>query len=79
MQPVDLTPEEFVSLTLRRCALSLDPRYGRLSVLAETFDFHESTLGVWIRNGRIPPKACRRLLKRFGKKQIDFEKLTQGA
>lgn len=77
--PPDLSPEDFVSFTLRQCALALDPRYGKLAALAEEFDIHESTLGVWIRNGRIPRKPCRRLLKRFGRKVIDFDRLVGGA
>lgn len=74
--PPDLSREDFVSFTLRQCALTIDPRYGRLSVLAESFDLHESTLNVWIRNGRVPRKPCRRLLKRFGRKLIDFDRLV---
>ncbi len=71
----DLSRDELVSLTLRQCALHLDPRYGRLSVLAKEFDLHESTLSVWIRNGRVPPKAARRLQKRFGAKLVNVDLL----
>lgn len=74
--PPDLSRRDFVSLTLRQCALILDPRYGRLSLLADEFDLHETTLGQWIRNGRIPRKPCKRLLKRFGRKWIDFDRLV---
>ena len=74
--PPDMKPEDFVSQTLRLCALLVDPRYGRLIVLAEEFDLHETTLNRWITNGRIPRKPCRRLLKRFGRKFIDFDRLT---
>jgi hypothetical protein len=74
--PLDLSRDAFVSFTLRQCALVLDPRYGRLKAVADEFDFHESTLNVWIRKGRIPRKPCRRLLKRFGRKLIDFDRLV---
>lgn len=69
----ELTREEAVSLVLHRCALQLDPRYGRLALLAEEFDLHPSTITYWMRNGRVPPKAARRLLRRFGKKLIDID------
>jgi hypothetical protein len=80
MKPIapatDATPQDCVSLALRQCALIVDPRYGRLSALAEEFDLHETTLNTWIRNGKIPRKPCRRLLKRFGRKFIDFDRLV---
>ena len=74
--PPDMDRTDYVSQTLRLCALVLDPRYGRLSALAEEFDLHETTLNKWINNGRVPRKPCRRLLKRFGRKLIDFDRLT---
>lgn len=61
-----------VSLALRRCALVIDPRYGKLSSLADEFDLHATTLSKWISNGRIPLKAARRLQKRFGKSLINL-------
>ncbi len=72
----DLAPSDFVAMTLRQVTLLVDPRLGRLPVLAEEFDWHPSTLQQWIKNGRVPRKPCRRLLKRFGKKWIDFDRLT---
>jgi hypothetical protein len=74
--PPDLDSKAFVSQTLRQCALIVDPRYGRLGALADEFDLHETTLNKWINNGRIPRKPCRRLLKRFGRKFIDFDRLV---
>lgn len=65
-----------VSLTLRQCALVVDPRYGRLSNLAEELDVHATTLSLWIREGRIPRKAARRLQRRFGKKLINLESVS---
>lgn len=77
IKPTDsMSREEIVSLALRQCALLLDPRYGRLSVLAEEFNLHENTLGIWIRNGRVPPKMCKRLLDKFGKRYVDFKQLV---
>lgn len=72
----ELSREELVSLCLRQCALVLDPRYGRLSVLADTFELHETTLGLWIRQGRIPAKPCKRLMRRFGKRLVNVELLV---
>ena len=74
--PPDMDRAAFVSQTLRQCALILDPRYGRLTALAEEFDLHETTLNKWINSGRVPRKPCRRLLKRFGRKFIDFDRLV---
>ena len=74
--PPDMTPEEFVSVTLRQCALILDPQYGRLTAVAEFLEVHETTVRVWIRNGLVPHKHCYLLLKRFGKKWIDFDRLV---
>lgn len=77
--PDDISPSDYVSLILRQLALQFDPKLGRLSYLADEFDLHVSTLQMWITNGRIPPKPCRRLLKRFGKKWIDVSRLTGDA
>jgi hypothetical protein len=74
--PEDLTDSEYVAMTLRQVTLMIDPRLGRLPELARHFNWHPSTLTVWITNGRIPEKACRVLLKRFGRKWIDFNRLT---
>lgn len=74
--PPEMSSKDFVSQTLRQCALIVDPRYGRLLALADEFDLHETTLNRWIINGRIPRKPCRRLLKRFGRKFIDFARLV---
>lgn len=74
--PPDMSRTDFVSQTLRQCALLLDPRYGRLAALSQEFDIHETTLNLWMRKGRVPRNPCRRLLKRFGKKWIDFDRLT---
>jgi len=75
--PADMEPSAFVSQTLRQCALIIDPRYGRLGALADEFDLHETTLNRWITEGSIPRKPCRRLLKRFGKKWVDFDRLVR--
>lgn len=74
--PDDISASDFVSLTLRQVALMLDPKLGRLAVLADEFDLHPSTLQAWIKKGRIPRKPCRRLLKRFGRRFIDFDRLA---
>lgn len=65
--------ETIVSLTLRQCALVIDPRYGKLSALADEFELHPTTLSLWIREGRIPIKAARRLQRRFGKKLVNVD------
>lgn len=77
--PADMDPTAFVSQTLRQCALMLNPETGSLNSLEDEFDIHVTTIRTWIRNGRIPPKPCRRLLKRFGKKWIDYDRLVRGA
>jgi len=81
MTPVEAPPgisrEDFISFTLRQCALSVDPRYGKLSSLAQSLDMHESTLHVWVRNGRIPKKAARILQRKFGKKLANAEILSE--
>lgn len=77
--PPSMEPSEFVSQTLRQCALILDPLTGRLTALEEEFGIHATTIRVWIRNGRIPHRPCLQLLKRFGKEWIDFDRLTGDA
>lgn len=82
MQPIDtsgMSQKDFVSVTLRQCALLVDPRYGRLSSLGERIDTHETSIRLWIRQGYIPEESCRRLLKEFGKKWVNFDRLTGGA
>lgn len=76
--PQELTPKEFVSVSLRQCALMLDPEYGRLSVLSHDLGVHETTVRLWIRTGQVPHKYGIALLKRFGKKWVDFDRLTGG-
>lgn len=61
---------------LLRCALEVDPGRGWKKVLAAEIDVHPITLHVWERNGRIPPKAAKRLQKRFGKKLADASLLS---
>lgn len=75
--PLDMDRSDFVSQTLRQCALIVDPRYGRLESLADEFDLHATTLNRWITNGVVPRKPCRRLLKRFGRKFVDFDRLVE--
>lgn len=74
--PRDMDRSDYVSQTLRQCALLLDPRYGRLSSLSAELDIHETTMNKWIHKGYIPRNPCRRLVKRFGKKWIDLDRLT---
>lgn len=74
--PEDISRTDYVSLILRQLALMLDPRLGRLACLAEEIEVHPTTLQLWITNGRIPRKPCRRLLKRFGRRWIDFDRLV---
>ena len=74
--PTDINQEDYVSVTLRQCALIIDPKYGSLAQLASHLGLHETTLRVWIRNGRVPHKHGLTLLKRFGKKFIDFDRLV---
>lgn len=80
MKPIipaaDISCTDYVSQTLRQVALIVDPKLGRLAALADEFDLHPSTLQLWIKNGRIPRKPCRRLLKRFGRKFIDLDRLV---
>lgn len=77
--PDDITPSDYVALTLRQLALILDPRLGRLSVLAKEFDMEPATLHLWVKNGRIPAKSCRRLFNAFGRKWVDVKRLTGDA
>lgn len=74
--PPDMDPSEFVSQTLRQCALILDPLTGSLAALAKEIEVHDTTVRLWIRNGRIPHEPCYRLSKRFGKKWIDYDRLV---
>lgn len=74
--PPEINAEDYVSVTLRQCALIVDPKYGSLAQLALVLGLHETTLRVWIRNGRVPHKHALALLKRFGKKFIDFDRLV---
>lgn len=74
--PPDVSPEDYVSVALRQCALIVDPKYGSLAQLAGHLGLHETTLRVWIRNGRVPHKHGLALVKRFGKKFIDFDRLV---
>lgn len=69
----EMTPNERVSRCLRLCALKLDPLRGHLKTLAAELDVHETTLSLWIREGRVPEKAARRLLKMFGPELVDLD------
>lgn len=75
-KPGGHTRQEAVSVCLRSCALVVDPRRGLLKSLADEMDLHETTLSVWIREGRIPPKSAKRLLRRFGKKLVDLSAVS---
>lgn len=77
--PDDISRTDYVSLILRQLALMVDPRLGRLSFLADELELHPTTLQLWITNGRIPRKPCRRLLKRFGRKWINIDRLSGDA
>ncbi len=70
---------EIVAFHLRQCALELDPKYGKLVAVADELELQPTALHWWIKNGRIPKKACRKLLKRFGERLIDFDRLTGDA
>lgn len=74
-----LTPHERVSLCLRSCALVLDPRKGHLKSLAADLEVHETTLSLWMREGRVPPHQARRLRKRFGKTLVNVDLITSNA
>lgn len=78
MIPENLSPQDQVSLCLRQCALNLSPRTGYLKDLAAELEVHETTLSLWIREGRIPRKAARRLQRRFGKKLVNLELVSDG-
>lgn len=65
--------EDLVALCLRQCALLVDPRYGSLQALADELEIHISTLQLWIKQGRVPPKACKRLVKRFTRRYVNFD------
>lgn len=69
----NLSPQEQVSFCLRQCALHLNPRTGHLKDLAEELEVHDTTLSLWIREGRIPRKAARRLQRRFGSKLVNLD------
>lgn len=78
IKPTDeMSPQEVVSLCLRQCALALNPGTGYLKDLAAELDVHESTLTFWMREGRIPMKSARRLLRRFGARLVDITKVSQ--
>jgi len=74
--PADISASDFVALTLRQLALMGDPRLGRLSKLAEQLSVQPATLHLWISNGRIPPKPCKQLLKKYGSRWVNFARLT---
>ena len=80
MKPIktldELSREELVSVCLRKLALKVDPRYGRLSELAKHLGLHVNTLHLWISNGAIPMDACRRLRKEFGPRHVNIEQLV---
>ena len=61
------TRQEIVSHALRSCALRIDPKHGRLKVLAEAMNRHETTISEWIALGRIPSNSANWLQRRFGK------------
>lgn len=77
--PEDISDSDFVALTLRQLALMVDPRLGRISALAEELQLEPATLHLWIKNGRIPPKPCRRLFKAYGRKWVNIKRLTGDA
>jgi len=74
--PEDCDRQTVVAFVLRQCALVVDPRYGKLSTLADEIDVHYTTLSLWIQEGRVPERAAKRLQRRFGKKLINTELLT---
>ena len=76
MKPKTLSREDIVALCLRQCALVIDPRNGYLKSLADQFEWHETTLSTWIKNGRIPFKAARRLQRVFGSKLVNIPLVT---
>jgi len=69
------TRQEIVSHALRSCALQIDPKLGRLKVLAEAMNRHETTISEWIAAGRVPAPSARWLQRRFGKKLADAAEL----
>lgn len=77
--PEDISASDYVALTLRQLALMLDPRLGRISVLAEELGLEPATLHLWISNGRIPVKSCEKLRKKFTRKWVNVKRLTGGA
>lgn len=82
MKPIpvpDVSQEDYVSVVLRQCALIVDPKYGSLTQLAGSLGVHETTLRLWIRNGRVPHKYGLALLKKFGRKFMDFDRLVGDA
>lgn len=74
--PATMDPSEFVSQTLRQCALIVDPSTGSLARLGEEIGAHHTTVRLWIRSGRIPHARCHQLLKRFGAEWIDYDRLV---
>ena len=78
LQPNEtMTRQEIVSLTLRTCALSIDPRYGLLSEVAKAIKVHPMTLTYWINTGYVPAKAAKKLQDRFGRALVNRKLLSQ--
>ena len=67
-----LSRSEVVSFVLRSIALKLDPKLGRLTVLANEIPVHEVTLSGWIKQGYVPQPQVEVLQKKFG----DIEHVT---
>lgn len=75
--PPVLTRQEIISLCLRKCALEVDPRRGLLKTLAAHCDLHETTFSVWQSQGYIPLKSAKMLRRKFGKKLVDVDLLSE--
>jgi len=57
--------EEIVGFHLHTLALHVDPRDGRLSLLADAIEVDAVTIGRWKTQGYVPMFQVRRLLNRF--------------
>jgi len=60
--------EARVRYLLRRIALILDPPYGRLNVICDKYEWHETTVSRWQRLGGVPRDKAAILHKEFNRR-----------
>lgn len=69
------TREEVVGFHLHQLALHVDPRDGKLNLLADAIEVDPITIGRWKSQGYIPWHQVQRLKKRYGEMLIPEDDL----